>query len=159
VHRHPEPAANYGRRVEIAFSIAIRVYFHDTDAGEVVYHGTYLNFLERARTEWLRHLGFEQQQLKHQFGVLFVVRGIELKFVRPARLDDLVNVSVAITQLGRAQMTLLQEVSCHGTTLVLARVNLACVASGNFRPQPLPEEIGAALSKANDINNIMRESK
>ena len=144
--------ANYGGRTEIAFSIAIRVYFQDTDAGEVVYHGTYLNFLERARTEWLRHLGYEQHQLKQQFGVLFIVRGIELRFIRPARLDDLVDVSVAITQLGRAQVTLTQEVSSHDATLVRASVNLACVASGNFRPQPLPKEIGAAFSNLTDPN-------
>ncbi|UCH46819.1 MAG: tol-pal system-associated acyl-CoA thioesterase [Betaproteobacteria bacterium] len=144
--------ANCGRRTEIEFSIAIRVYFQDTDAGEVVYHGTYLNFLERARTEWLRHLGFEQHQLKRRFGVLFIVRGMELKFVRPARLDDLVDVSVAITQVGRAQVTLAQEVSCGDATLVRASVNLACVESGNFRPQPLPKEIGAAFSNATDTN-------
>lgn len=144
--------ANCGGRTEIAFSIAIRVYFQDTDAGEVVYHGTYLNFLERARTEWLRHLGFELHQLKKRFGVLFIVRGIEMKFVRPARLDDLVDVSVAITQLGRAQVTLAQEVSCGDATLVRARVNLACVASGNFRPQPLPKDIGVAFGNATDTN-------
>ncbi len=137
-----------GRRTEIAFSIPIRVYFQDTDAGAVVYHGAYLNFLERARTEWLRHLGFEQHQIRQRFGVLFIVRGIEMKFVRPARLDDLVDVSVDVVRLGRAQVTLAQEVICDATTLVRANVNLACVASGNFQPQPLPKEIGAAFVNA-----------
>lgn len=135
------------------------MYFQDTDAGEVVYHGTYLSFLERARTEWLRHLGFGQHQLKQQFGVLFIVRSIELKFIRPARLDDLVDVSVAITQLGRAQVTLAQEVSCHDATLVRASVNLACVASGNFRPQPVPKEVGTAFSNATGTDKMMRKSK
>lgn len=139
--------------------MAIRVYFQDTDAGEVVYHGAYLNFLERARTEWLRHLGFGQHQVKNQFGVLFIVRGIELRFIRPARLDDLIDVSVAITQLGRAQLTLAQEVSCDDETLVRASVNLACVASGNFRPRPLPEAIDSAFSRATGTDKMMRKSK
>ena len=91
--------------------------------------------------------------------MLFIVRGIELKFVRPARLDDLIDVSVAITQLGRAQVTLAQEVSHHDATLVRASVNLACVASGNFRPQPLPEEIGSAFSKASGTNKMIRKAK
>jgi acyl-CoA thioester hydrolase len=132
------------------------VYFQDTDAGEVVYHGTYLDFLERARTEWLRHLGFEHQHLKQRFGVLFIVRGLDMKFVRPARLDDLVNVSVNVSRLGRAQVTLEQEVSRNRETLARAAVNLACVASGNFRPQPLPEEINTAFLNAADSTTITR---
>ena len=135
------------------------MYFQDTDAGEVVYHGTYLNFLERARTEWLRHLGFEQQQLKRQFGVLFIVRGVELKFMRPARLDDLVDVSVALAQLGRAQVTLAQEVSCNHETLMRAKVNLACVTNGNFRPQPVPNEIVAAFANAAEPTTIKRNTE
>jgi len=124
------------------------VYFQDTDAGEVVYHGTYLDFLERARTEWLRHLGFEQQQIKHRFGMLFIVRSLDIRFIRPARLDDLVDVSVDVSHLGRAQVTLAQEVSCDRSPLLRAAVNLACVTSGNFRPQPLPEEISSAFVNA-----------
>ncbi len=135
------------------------MYFQDTDAGEVVYHGTYLNFLERARTEWLRHLGFGQHQIKQRFGMLFMVRGIEMKFVRPARLDDLVDVSVVVSQLGRAQVTLAQQVSCTGVTLVRARVNLACVASGNFRPQPLPDEIGSAFISATGATTMIRNEE
>jgi len=122
------------------------VYFQDTDAGEVVYHGTYLNFLERARTEWLRHLGFDHQQLQHRYGVMFIVRSLEMKFMRPAQLDDLVDVSVDVSRLGRAQVTLAQEVHCNDETLLRAKVNLACVTSGNFRPQALPNDIGMAFS-------------
>ena len=136
-----------GGRIEIAFSIAIRVYFQDTDAGEVVYHATYLNFLERARTEWLRHLGFGQQEIEQRYGVLFVVRSIDMKFVQPARLDDLVNADVDIFRLGRAQVTLQQEVRRNTSTLVRAKVNLACVSREEFRPQPLPEAIAEAFSK------------
>ncbi len=139
-------AVNCGGRTEIAFSTTIRVYFQDTDAGEVVYHGAYLNFLERARTEWLRHLGFEQPQLMRRFGVMFIVRNLEVKYMRPARLDDLIDVSVEVSRMGRAQVTLAQEVRNKKESLVRASVNLACVSTGEFRPQPLPEEIGAAFS-------------
>lgn len=137
-----------GGRPEIAFSIAIRVYFQDTDAGEVVYHGTYLNFLERARTEWLRHLGFEQKQLKNRFGMLFMVRNLDMRFIRPARLDDLVEVSVDVLRLGRAQVTLQQEVKADDAVLVQAKVNLACVSSNHYRPQALPDDIGTAFFNA-----------
>lgn len=141
-------AANCGGRAEIAFSIAVRVYFQDTDAGEVVYHAAYLNFLERARTEWLRNLGFEQRDLEQRYGVLFIVRSIDMKFMQPARLDDLVDVDVDVYRLGRAQVTLLQEVHRAQTRLVRAKVNLACVTRGEFRPRPLPEAIAAAFSQS-----------
>jgi acyl-CoA thioester hydrolase len=148
--------ATCGGRAEIAFSISIRVYFQDTDAGEVVYHGTYLDFLERARTEWLRHLGFEQLEIRQRLGILFIVRGLEVKYVSPARLDDLIDVSVAVARLGRAQVTLAQDVRRDGATLLRAAVNLACVTSGNFRPQPLPEEISEAFNNAADTTTTMR---
>ncbi len=148
-----------GGRTEIAFSTAIRVYFQDTDAGDVVYHGAYLNFFERARTEWLRHLGFEQPQLMRRFGVMFIVRSLEVKYMRPARLDDLIDVSVEVSRMGRAQVTLAQEVRNSKASLVRANVNLACVSTGDFRPQPLPEEIGAAFSGATGTITNKRNAK
>lgn len=137
--------ANCGGRTDIAFSTAIRVYYQDTDAGEVVYHGAYLNFFERARTEWLRALGFDQPGLQQRFGVMFIVREMQLRFVRPARLDELVEVTVEVMRPGRAQVTLAQEVRRVGETLVRATVNLACVSYENFRPSPLPEELAAVF--------------
>lgn len=147
--------ANCGGRTEITFSLSIRVYFQDTDAGEVMYHAAYLNFLERARTEWLRHLGFEQKELEPRYGILFVVRSLEMKFMRPARLDDLVAVSVDVSRLGRAQVTLLQEVRCNSSLLVQAKVNLACVTRGSFRPQPLPEAIAVAFTPAPQVATML----
>jgi acyl-CoA thioester hydrolase len=150
--------ANCGGRAEISFSTDIRVYFQDTDAGNVVYHGAYLNFFERARTEWLRHLGFEQPQLIERFGVMFIVRSMELKFLRPARLDDLVEVSVDVSRMGRAQVTLAQEVAIKGAVLVRALVNLACVSTESFQPQPLPGEIGTAFSSISGTSTIKRKA-
>jgi acyl-CoA thioester hydrolase len=121
------------------------VYYQDTDAGEVVYHGAYLNFFERARTEWLRGLGFDQPALQRRFGMMFIVRSAEMKFMRPARLDDLLEVTVEVSRPGRAQVTLRQEARRDQETLVRATINLACVGCGNFRPQALPDELAAIL--------------
>ena len=155
----PAAAVNCGGRADITFSTAIRVYFQDTDAGNVVYHGAYLDFFERARTEWLRHIGFEQPQLIERFGAMFIVRSLDMKFLRPARLDDLVEVSVEVSRMGRAQVTLAQEVTSNNAVLVRANVNLACVSTDAFRPRPLPEEIGTAFSRAAGTTTNKRNAK
>jgi acyl-CoA thioester hydrolase len=121
------------------------VYFQDTDAGGVVFHGTYLDFLERARTEWLRALGFDQRKLMREDGVLFIVRALELAYLKPALLDDLLAVSASIEKIGRAQLTLRQEVRRGTESLVRALVNLACVSADRLRPAPIPERVHAAL--------------
>jgi acyl-CoA thioester hydrolase len=126
--------------------IPIRIYFQDTDAGGVVFHGAYLDFLERARTEWLRGLGFGQAELASRFGVLFIVRALDLAYLRPAVLDDLISVSAAVSRLGRAQVTLRQEVRRGADALVRGAVNLACVGRDDLRPRPIPDSIHAALS-------------
>jgi acyl-CoA thioester hydrolase len=87
----------------------VRVYWEDTDAGGVVFYANYLKFFERARTEWLRSLGIGQQRLREDTGGLFVVSGVELRYHRPARLDDALEVTATITDLGRASMTLHQQ--------------------------------------------------
>ena len=90
-----------------AYSFPVRVYFENTDAGGVVYHAEYFKFLERARTEWLRHLGFDHQALARNHGAVFVVSSMAVDFVKPARLDDLVSVSVqGIGELRNTVVTL-----------------------------------------------------
>src|SRR5205085_871845 len=84
-----------------AYSFPVRVYFENTDAGGVVYHGEYLKFLERARTEWLRHLGFDHQALARDHRLVLVVTAIAIDFLRPARLDDTLAVSVRLESLGK----------------------------------------------------------
>jgi len=127
------------------FAIDLRVYYADTDAGGVVYHATYLNFFERARTEWLRHLGFELPAMAHA-GCMFIVRRMQLRFIRPALLDDLVQVSVEAVQPGRAQITVAQRAHRSGALLVEANVNLACVNPRSLRPIALPAPLHARLA-------------
>lgn len=127
-----------------AFGIDLRVYYQDTDAGGVVYHANYLNFFERARTEWLRHLGHDVAQMARS-GHLFVARRMQLRFLRPAHLDDTLRVTVSLERLGRAQITLFQRVIRAAEVLVEASVNVACVDTQGFRPVALPAALYAEL--------------
>ncbi len=90
------------------FAWPVRVYYEDTDASGVVYHAAYLRYFERARTEWLRALGFSQERLKGELGVVFTVAGMELEFRRPARLDDALEATTAVELLRRASMNFVQ---------------------------------------------------
>ena len=93
-----------------AFAIPVRIYYEDTDAGGVVYYANYLKFLERCRTEWLRSLGYEQAELLRDAGIAFVVRGVNLEYLKPARLDDLLTVSVDIEKISRSQLFFRQHI-------------------------------------------------
>jgi acyl-CoA thioester hydrolase len=92
------------------FSLPVRVYFQDTDAGGVVYHANYLNFMERARTEWLRAHGYSNAGLMKEFGMVFVVRSMKLDYLKPALLDDSLDVTAQIKDIGRSRLTLVQSV-------------------------------------------------
>ena len=124
-----------------SFDFPQRVYFEDTDAGGVVYHAQYLKFLERARTEWLRYLGFSNSELAHKYKMLFVVSEIAVEFVKPARLDDAISISVAIRNLGRVRLTFHQEIRRGEDILVKARVSVASVAAGSFKPIEIPADV------------------
>jgi len=137
-----------GGRIEIEFEIATRVYYQDTDAGGVVFHATYLDFLERARMEWMRARGFDARELASRFRLVFIVRKLEIAYMKPALLDDLVTVSAAVEKMGRAQLTFAQQVRRDDETLARATVNVACVEAGGLKPAPLPEEIRASLAQA-----------
>jgi acyl-CoA thioester hydrolase len=95
------------------FEFSVRVYWEDTDAGGIVFYANYLKFMERARTEWLRSLGVEQQALKERTGGMFVVTETQLKYLSPARLDDVLLVSAEIIEKGRARLTIKQEISLY----------------------------------------------
>ena len=122
------------------YALPIRVYFQDTDAGGVVYHASYVNFLERARTEWLRErYGYSNAGLMKEFGVVFVVRSLKLDYLKPALLDDLLSVTAQIKETGRTRVVLLQNVMRGEEILVEAEIHLVCVALENFKPVGIPE--------------------
>ncbi len=129
-----------------AFSMPVRVYFQDTDAGGIVYHGIYLNFFERVRMEWLRALGFEVRRLIEEFGVQFVVRTLTIRYHGPARLDEELLVSLAVERMGGAQMALIQDVTHDGEQLVAAQIGLACVSCADIKAARMPSALRAACT-------------
>lgn len=141
----PERAAHAGV-IDIPFSFPITVYWEDTDAGGVVYHASYLRFLERARTEWLRALGFSQSLLRERLDRVLVVRALRLEFLKPARLDDRLAATVGLLECRRASLRLAQRIDRGEEVLIEAEVRVACLAASDFRPRPLPDEVLAAVT-------------
>ena len=126
------------------FQHPVRVYWEDTDAGGVVYHAQYLAFMERARSEWMRALGFGQEALR-EANLCFVVRSMAIDFRLPAKLDDLLSVSVRLAQCRGASLVIAQEVRRGEDLLVGAEVRVAAVSADRFRPVPIPEAVLARL--------------
>ncbi len=123
------------------FDFPLRVYFEDTDASGVVYHAHYVKFLERARTEWLRYLGFSNSELERKHKMNWVIAEIAVEFLKPARLDDSINISVAIENLGRVRCTFHQEIRRGEELLVKARVLVATVSADSFKPIEIPADL------------------
>jgi acyl-CoA thioester hydrolase len=121
------------------FTWPVRVYYQDTDAGGVVYHSNYVNFMERARTEWLRDMGYSHMDMIKNLDVMFVVRSIKLDYLRPAVLDDLLQVSAKIKEVGRSRVTLEQTVTRGEELLAEGEVHLVCVEVQTFKPVSVPE--------------------
>ncbi|WP_025918055.1 tol-pal system-associated acyl-CoA thioesterase [Herminiimonas sp. CN] len=123
------------------FSWCVRVYYEDTDAGGVVFYANYLKFFERARSEWLRAAGVQQQALMHSDGVMFVVTGTAVDYHAPAQLDDELNLTVAVEKLGRASVQFFQQAWRGQQLLTSGRIKVACVGAKSFRPQPIPASV------------------
>ncbi len=121
------------------FTWPVRVYFQDTDAGGVVYHANYVNFMERARTEWLRTFGHSNAGLMKEFGVAFVVRSLKMDYLKPAVLDDLLTVTALVKDIGRSRVTLTQSVMREDEVLTEGEVHLVCVNMQTFKPVSVPE--------------------
>ena len=130
------------------FSLPVRVYYQDTDAGGVVYHSTYLNFMERARYEWLRALGFNVHSMVEVHNILFMVRSLEVEYLKPAILDDLLHVSVAVTEAGRSRIALFQEIICNHVKLVSATIQVVCVGAETLKPVRIPAPLREKIGKA-----------
>jgi acyl-CoA thioester hydrolase len=136
------------------FSITLRVYWEDTDAGGVVYYANYLKFFERARTEWLRALGLEQRYLQKAAGGVFVVSEANAKYLRPARLDDQLRVTTHLRDMGRSTCTIDQEIQRIGAAeaevpqvLCQGTIRIAWVDSQTFRSARIPAVVQDALAK------------
>ena len=123
----------------------MRVYYEDTDFGGVVYYANYLRFFERARTEWLRGLGVDLQSLAREQGLQFVVRRAEIDFLRGARLDDQLEITVEISQRKRSYLMLKQQALRDGELMANALVQAACVRREDFRPTAIPAALAAQL--------------
>ena len=125
------------------FFISVRVYYDDTDAAGVVYHSNYLKYMERARTDWLRQAGFAQRELASE--ALFVVRRADVRFQRPARLDDMLEVSVHLAESGGARLEFVQDIRRKGVVLCDADIQVACLDPRNMKPVAVPPAIAARL--------------
>jgi len=131
------------------FHWPVRVYYEDTDSGGVVYYANYLRFMERARTEWLRSLGVEQDRLIEQEGVLFAVRHVDVDYLKPARFNEQLEVTSRVIESGRASLTFEQTITRMDaetkTELCRGQVKIACLGAELFRPRPLPEFLRTIL--------------
>ncbi len=123
------------------FSINVRVYYEDTDAGGVVYYANYLRFMERCRSDWLRDIGFDICDVTARFGIIFAVRSASIQYHRPARLSDLLAVDVDIMRAGRASLTVTQQIHRDAELLCSGDIKLASLSAASFDPQPIPPEL------------------
>ena len=121
-----------------AFTIPVRVYYEDTDAGGIVYYANYLRFFERCRTEWLRSDGHQQGELLREASIAFVVRSISADYLKPARLDDLLSVSMEVTRITRAQIFFRQSIRRGDEELLTAQVQVVCVNPAQMKIVSIP---------------------
>jgi acyl-CoA thioester hydrolase len=133
----------------------VRVYWEDTDAGGVVFYANYLKFFERARTEWLRHLGLGQQALRDNTGAIFVVTDTRVQYHFPARLDDLLQITVDLKARGAASMTITQQAlrtqgSAPASLLAQGEIRIGCVDSQTFKPRRIPIEVTRLLAEPSE---------
>lgn len=135
------------------YSLPIRVYYEDTDAGGVVYHSQYLNFMERARTEALRSCGFEQDTLRDKHDLLFVVYEMQLHFKKPAKFNQEITVKTHLLRLGRSAMHFSQQILRESEVLIEASVQVACIQASTFKPTRIPAFIRQALIPPQEANN------
>jgi acyl-CoA thioester hydrolase len=122
------------------FVHTLRVYWEDTDAGGVVFYANYLKFFERARSEWLRSLGFGQESMRRDEGVMFIVAHTAVHYRAPARLDDLIDVSVVLQRRGAASLSVMQQ-AVRSTTTHDGAIRIGCVDAGTFTPRRIPNDI------------------
>jgi acyl-CoA thioester hydrolase len=140
------------------FEFPIRVYWEDTDAGGIVFYANYLKFFERGRTEWLRSLGIGQQKLRDETGGMFVVSETTVKYHQPARLDDELIVTAALTEAGRASLTIVQQVLSGGpeprTVKADGMIRIGWVDVATLRPARIPQQVLETLGRPNGQSTL-----
>jgi acyl-CoA thioester hydrolase len=129
------------------FTWPIRVYYEDTDAGGVVFHSNYLNFFERARTEMLRALGHEQDALKTDYGIVFVVRSLEVDYLKPARFNDMLLASARIIEAKKASLVFEQEITRGDTVLCRGIFRIACLDANAMTPKAIPQHLFTTIEE------------
>ena len=141
------------------FSWSVRVYYEDTDSGGVVYYANYLKFMERARSELLRSIGYEQDQLQQELGIIFAVHNVNIQYKKPARFNDELTVVTSITSLGKASIHFKQsvylqssshvesEINGSAVLLSVAEIKIACLNAEKFTPQSIPASIIKKINK------------
>jgi len=128
----------------------IRVYYEDTDAGEVVFYANYLKFMERARTEWLRKIGFNHKILKEKYKLLFAVKNLTIDYIKPGHLDDLLTVTSKLLESRKASLTFGQNIKNENNELLSeAKVKVACINSKTLKASPMPDELILELTNDN----------
>ncbi len=143
-----------------SFKWPVRIYYEDTDSGGVVYYANYLKYMERARTEWLRSFGIEQPQVQLESGVLFAVRSVAIDYLKPARFNDYLNVTVTLQKCGKASMVIGQEINRvinstkpsmklhdNGELLCQGIVKIVCVDATTFKPRSIPQSILGEINR------------
>ena len=139
-----------------AFTIPVRIYYEDTDAGGVVYYANYLKYLERCRTEWLREIGHDQSDLLRDPGIAFVVRSVNVEYLKPARLDDLLTVSLEVERIARSQIFFRQHIRRGNALadggweeLISGKIQIVCVSvdtgTGQMKVTSIPAPMRAQL--------------
>ena len=127
------------------FRHSVRVYWEDTDAGGIVFYANYLKFFERARTEWLRALGHSQQEMVDATGCMFVVQETTVRYLKPARLDDVLAVTVDVRERGRASLRIAQQAWCGERLLAEGEIRIGCVERATMKPHRIPGPIFEAI--------------
>lgn len=128
------------------FSFPIRIYYEDTDAGGIVYYANYLKYAERARTEFLRHLGINQEEMLKNQGQGFVVRNCNISYKSPAKLDDALNITCKITELKGVSLKMEQKLYKNDTVICEIEISLVFLSLPSMRPTKIPPQIISILS-------------
>jgi acyl-CoA thioester hydrolase len=125
----------------VQHQLDVRVYYEDTDAGGVVFYANYLKFMERGRSEWLRSVGINQSDVAKEFGRIFIVAGLDIQYLKSAKLDDVLQINSTVTRIGRASLHFTQSVLRNGELLAQSNIQIGCVDTVKMRPAAIPEVV------------------